>query len=210
MTISQEKLFSTEQKILARTKLIYHCSGTAIHRVFTLAGQHGFCAKAFRKAWKNVEIIGIERSQRIANASMLVQPYSNVLDELYCITLGGMIAGRTPLVRLRRQLVKTIPPRHSQVPTKNYDYGMFDVAFLDFCGTLDKHEKDVIGFCKQYLNVGGIAGITFCLGSGKTKVNSTPEEIARSVCAQAGLDFLEAYPYLQGKTKMLTFYGKKL
>lgn len=161
--------FTHQSKIDARDWMISHIHSPK--RIFTLPSREGLCAILFRKTWPEVEIIGIERSKRIIMESTLVD--RNIIDAFLHTDLKKMISGVSPGTK---KIIKgnSFNSQRFGIKSIDYDYGLFDFAYLDFCGLAETFINDVLSF-EKFMTEDGIVALTFSIKKNKLD----PEQVVR-------------------------------
>ncbi len=184
MTISANMRTDIKQEERVRVVEFTKQNGVIPKRIITLPSREGWCAILFRKTWPQSTIIGIERSQLIARKDTLVQPVPNALhpmNQLYCISVEEMLQGMVPQQQLivpaknrsggTIQTLVSSDPELASAQTKindsfqpSFDYGRYDLAFLDFCGSWKERVDSVQEACAKLLNLnenGAVMATTF-------------------------------------------------
>lgn len=155
--------YETDAKKSAR-ELLLSFVDFAPARIFTLPGKQAYCARIFRDRWPSSEIVGIERQTSVVRCADL----DEWLDHFFNISFHEVVDSKAPRIKSPKLVVSEFgigqPIRQMENVNQGgtYDYGVFDLAYLDFCGKpTGLHMKDVCKFFDQRVVSGGVVGLTF-------------------------------------------------
>jgi len=162
-------------------------------RVLTAPGNEGYCARLFRSVWPDAEMIGIDHVESIVASSALADP-GRPLDQYYHADLYVLANARRPGVKFvlpgNRYNETNVIRRIGSDP---FDYGRFDLAFLDFgCSLRSTALKHLPDFVAARMNPGGLVALT---------VVAKPSEDVTASILKMGLTVREVYRY-QTRTPM--------
>ena len=192
---------TSEKKIVRDWITAYANSRIQPSRILALPAREGSCVELFRKAWPKAEIVGIERSRGIVRTSTLEKRFRMVF---YNVHLDGLMRDIPPLRRteIHRKHTKNI----GKLSRTFGGYGVFDFAYLDFCGKPDRFADETNRFIQKKLQAGGVCAVTFTIT--KTSFEENPTALLSLFPILSNIE-LKTYDSPNG-AKMVCLVGQKV